>query len=319
MFKSSMLLFLYAETPLHVGSGTSVEVIDLPIQRERHTQFPMIQASGVKGAIRALAKELKDDKNKTKIDIVFGPEEGEKHAGAISFSDARLLLLPVRALKGVFAWTTCPTVLSRLKRDLSLLSEEQRPDWKPPSVSEGQALLPKGSLLLVGENKIILEEFSFNATLDGDDNGNITKIARWFSENAFPEEQNDDEYNFWREKVKTNLVILSDDDFRDFALFGTDVVARTQIDTVKRIVKSGSLWYEESLPPESLLYSVVLATDPRDKSNTLEDANEVINFVRQDVFSKADRFQLGGDETVGRGIVKIRLLGGESGGNKTNN
>jgi len=34
MFKESKLLFLYTETPLHVGSGNSLGVVDLPIQLE---------------------------------------------------------------------------------------------------------------------------------------------------------------------------------------------------------------------------------------------------------------------------------------------
>jgi hypothetical protein len=33
MFKQVKLLFLYTETPLHVGSGSSLGTVDLPIQR----------------------------------------------------------------------------------------------------------------------------------------------------------------------------------------------------------------------------------------------------------------------------------------------
>ena len=36
------LLTLYTRTPLHLGSGTSVDVVDLPIMRERITGFPVI-------------------------------------------------------------------------------------------------------------------------------------------------------------------------------------------------------------------------------------------------------------------------------------
>jgi CRISPR-associated protein Cmr4 len=53
MFKKSKLFFIIAETPLHPGSGGEVTgLVDLPIQRERHTNFPKIEASGLKGCIR---------------------------------------------------------------------------------------------------------------------------------------------------------------------------------------------------------------------------------------------------------------------------
>ena len=46
------LCMLYCVTSLHAGAGQSVGAVDLPIQRERHTAWPMVQASGVKGAFR---------------------------------------------------------------------------------------------------------------------------------------------------------------------------------------------------------------------------------------------------------------------------
>jgi CRISPR-associated protein Cmr4 len=52
MFDRAAMLFLYTETPLHAGSGTSLGIVDLPIQRERTTGYPMIQASGLKGCLR---------------------------------------------------------------------------------------------------------------------------------------------------------------------------------------------------------------------------------------------------------------------------
>ena len=42
---NSRILYLFTRTPLHVGAGASVGAIDQPIQRERHTGFPVIPAS----------------------------------------------------------------------------------------------------------------------------------------------------------------------------------------------------------------------------------------------------------------------------------
>jgi len=113
MFDRAAILFLYTETPLHAGSGTSLGIVDLPIQRERTTGYPMIQASGLKGCLRDV---VSDDPQK--VEIVFGPDtrRASDHAGALSVGDARILLFPVRSLMGVFAWITSQNVLARFKR-----------------------------------------------------------------------------------------------------------------------------------------------------------------------------------------------------------
>jgi len=36
-------------SPLHVGAGSSVGLVDLPVQRESQTNFPKIDASSLKG------------------------------------------------------------------------------------------------------------------------------------------------------------------------------------------------------------------------------------------------------------------------------
>lgn len=55
MFEASAMLYLYVETPLHAGSGTSLGIVDLPIQRERVTHYPIVQSSSIKGKLRAEA------------------------------------------------------------------------------------------------------------------------------------------------------------------------------------------------------------------------------------------------------------------------
>ena len=61
--------------------------------------------------------------------------EGNSHAGAITLTDARILAFPVRSLKGVFAWVTCPAVLERLARDLGLARHPAPPGATPGRVA----------------------------------------------------------------------------------------------------------------------------------------------------------------------------------------
>src|SRR5262245_6286377 len=108
------LTFIHALSPLHAGTGQGVDIIDLPISREKATNIPFLPGSSVKGTLRDLCEEP----NGTKVKV-FGPEKDKarEHAGAIVFSDQRLLLLPVRSLAGTFAWATSPYLLQRLVRD----------------------------------------------------------------------------------------------------------------------------------------------------------------------------------------------------------
>ena len=51
MNELNSIAIMYGITPCHAGSGSSMGIVDLPIQRERHTNWPVIQSSGVKGAL----------------------------------------------------------------------------------------------------------------------------------------------------------------------------------------------------------------------------------------------------------------------------
>lgn len=131
------ILKMYAVTPCHAGSGSSLGVVDLPIQRERHTNWPVIQSSGMKGAMRAHFDKFKDNISvKEQIDqfdkvitsYVFGSDEANNaYAGSLSISDAKILAFPMRSNVSPFVWITCPAVLKRLAKDLSL-AEKTLPD-----------------------------------------------------------------------------------------------------------------------------------------------------------------------------------------------
>ncbi|EQD59246.1 protein containing DUF324, partial [mine drainage metagenome] len=58
MFTKERVVFIYTVSPLHMGAGTALGLIDNPIQREVHTDWPSMAGSGIKGAIRhALAAD----------------------------------------------------------------------------------------------------------------------------------------------------------------------------------------------------------------------------------------------------------------------
>lgn len=306
MFKKAEIFFLIAETPLHPGSGSELGVVDLPIQRERHTGFPKIEASGLKGCIRETWNR------KECLTLLFGPEpeseKGSEHAGALIFTDARILLFPVKSIRGVFGWITCPSILERFKKDLEIAGishDFHKLKVDELKVKEDKAVVPEGTELLLNRNKLVLEEYAFN----GEENDGVKALAESLADKIFSSESTE----YWKEKLKKNLVILSDDVFRDFVETSTEIIARTRIDVKTGTVKKGALWYEEYLPQDTVLYFLVMASplmikeehkEECLKDNTPEnEAEKVLNKFKEKIPSV---LQIGGNQTIGKGIVRIQ-------------
>lgn len=296
MYKNAKPLFLICETPLHVGSGSDLGIVDLPIQRERHTNFPKIEASSLKGALRE-AFENPDkkstifqngkqgfDNNKyqdyqTKIHRTFGFDEAsaDTHAktffgndtqfsGALALTDARLLLFPVKSLYGVFAWITCPRVIKKFISDLGLTDISF--DFTEASVNKTTSK----SDVINKEGKVYLEEFVFTDISKDAENGNIDKLASWLKKALFGK----DDTSYWAEKIEKDIIVLDDKDFRDFVTLATEVITRTKINNATGTVQDGALFSEEYLPAESILYSLAMFSDEfRNDTNKLKSKNKI--------------------------------------------
>ena len=51
------IMSIFTRTPLHVGAGSAVGVVDLPVMRERHTGYPVIPGSSLKGVLADLWRD----------------------------------------------------------------------------------------------------------------------------------------------------------------------------------------------------------------------------------------------------------------------
>lgn len=333
MFRVATPLFLICETPLHAGTGNDLGVIDLPIQRERHTSFPKIEGSSLKGSLReAFETRFTSDEERMKIHLAFGfddktPNESDvvknhfgndkQFQGALGFTDARLLLFPVKSMKGVFTWITCEKVLEQFKKDLSLTDCEFKENI--PNANT----VPCGSDLLVSGNNIVLEEYRFQVAVDKNAEGITTKLALWLATRLF------DTTSYWYSHLSKNLVVLTNDDYTDFVNLSTEVLTRTKINNETGTVQDGALFTEEYLPAESVLYSLSLfsplfhtvekiepfmgyikeqqypVTEVEEKvvRDEMKEVKAVRNFF-EDVPSVV---QIGGNATLGKGLVRTIL------------
>jgi CRISPR-associated protein Cmr4 len=235
-----------------MGSGQSVSYVDLPIQRERHTSFPVLWSSGIKGVIRDLASRVWNDKDK--VETIFGPEDGgSDFASCISITDAKILLYPVRSVKGVFAWITCPFVLKRFKEDLNAVGinfKYNNQDIKILDVPDDKVFIASDNLKIQGQDKVALEEFVFEAEVKNE----VKELAEFLKSFVH---QNDLTKN-----LENHLAIVSNNVFKDFVNYAVEIRTRIRIDQTKGTVKEGALFSEELIPSESVFYSLIFITDP---------------------------------------------------------
>jgi CRISPR-associated protein Cmr4 len=320
------LLGLHAQTALHPGAGTALGAVDLPVQRERHTHWPTIAGSALKGILRDACRnvlagranlETEDLVNPTRkmesrreradntlaLAMLFGPPTGDssEFAGALSVTDARLLAFPVRSLRGVFAWTTCPAVLERLQRDADLAGLNFPGEL--PAVGDNQALVVNGnSCPCLIDDRLVLEEFEFTRQKQAIP----AAMLEWLVNTLLPDTA---AYRASRARFLKQLVVLSDNDFTHFARHATEVNARVGLDYEKKTVKKGALFYQEFLPAETLLYAVVLANPSRSKQRQVDAATLLRTLGEQ----LPPVLQIGGDETTGKGFCAVRLSGGGKG------
>jgi len=118
--------------------------------------------------------------------------------------------------------------------------------------------------------------------------------------------------------LSNRIVILSDNDFKDFTNLSTEVITRTKIDNETGTVASGALFTEEFLPTESILYSLIFASPIFQKKDTDfsknvkrksdEEAEEVLNFFKKGLDDAKYTVQVGGNYSLGKGIVKATFL-----------
>jgi CRISPR-associated protein Cmr4 len=284
------LLTLYTRTPLHVGSGTSVDVVDLPIMRERITGFPLIPASSLKGVLLQHARETFENGTHARSSkdipeaakLLFGTIEGagedqKSNAGCVQIMEAKILAFPVRSLAGCFAWLTCPAALERFQRDTGLLQHADGKALPIPQPANDKVMA--GAELVVG-TQVVLEEYALELERPLSPADTERKLIEKLSSLTSDP--------LWSGKLASRLAIVHDENFQHFVTTCTEVIARIAINPATRTVKGsggeggGALFNQENVPCEALFYSVLTVLPSRrtvlgdDSASGSECAGDVI-------------------------------------------
>lgn len=291
---------LYAISPIHAGSGSSTSTIDLPIQRERHTNWPHIQSTGVKGAMRAHFRHFGSQERRKDlkvINLIFGSDEQDDWSpsrfkdsfdnqanlpGTASFSDAKLLAFPMRSDTSPFIWITCPAVLERLNADL-VFAGHTKADLSKLKPSNDEKAIGLGSNI---KNKVVLEDAVVE--VEKDQSLPIGPIKDLLGE------------------LSDRLLVVHDSLFSYAVESCTEVQPQIKISEKTGATADGSLRYQELLPADSLLYTMVYFSAAH--FDTDLKARAIHDFLTQGV---KGFLQIGGDMTLGRGICRITWIPGK--------
>ena len=300
------LVFFHTITPLHVGCGQDVGVVDLPVIRERTTGYPFIPGSGLRGSLRDLCRQ----KAPASLPELFGPdataledEDAERHAGCVAVHDAHLLLFPVRSQIAPFLWITCPAVLRRFSRHAGLLLEDE--SWRiDPEASPGEEEL-QGSFQ---SPTVCLEEIDFTVTPFA------PALPPWLASLAAA---------LGDPGIADRSALVSDATFHYFVTHATQVIQHNRLTSAKTVA-DGQLFSVEAVPPEAFFYGFLGATVSRmqgkdgDESSPRHSRETALQNLRQLLTGDGETgtqgfLQLGGDEGTGLGVTRAVWSGGGHG------
>jgi CRISPR-associated protein Cmr4 len=207
----------------------------------------------------------------------------------MSISDARLLAFPMRSNIAPFVWVTCPAVLKRLDADLAYADVGQHMDV--PEVRGDESFSIGGAPVAAGQ--VVIED----AVVDvANHQGNAC------IKTLFPELE--------------RLILVSDEMYKYAVTCCTEIQTHIKIDAEKGTADDGALWYQEYLPADSLLYTVVHYSH-RDagESEHAEIQRALADLKAQTIKQHVEEalqgfIQIGGDETLGKGIFNLTWITG---------
>lgn len=237
-------------TNLHMGSGESnFDIIDNTVEKDPVTQYPMMNASGVKGALREFFERQCGGEDSLVLRLFGSPVRGSKAStpGALRFLSAKLLGRPVQASKGSAAYyiVTSRVALHEYWQLRQTLTGQSSPVI-PSALSASTAYyaLPDGAVGPVG-----VDGWNAEAALNGDFRQQLLTLF-----------------------ADQGVVLLPEEQLRSISL---PISARNYLESGK----SENLWYEEDVPARSSFWFAVQGEQSDlDAFETILPSGSVVQF-----------------------------------------
>lgn len=287
------LLYLYAESPVHAGAADSLDVLDLPVQREAATGYPVIWGQSLKGALRQAASEAGGRWNENRVKLIFGSavgdssDEGGTTPGLLNVGDAQLVAMPVPTLRRTFAWASSAIALGRLARKYASLGSEV-PAIPVVASDRGAAA---DAVWTIANDEVLGPCL---VSLFEDD-----LVRAWALRLASDTLGEDPPFAPFAQKLKEDLLVVGSDIIGTLLRECTEQAVRVQLDSFKT-VENGP-FYSEYLPAETILAASLLLRGSADTQDNRDALGELLH---------GTLLRIGGDETLGKGLAWGRLLRG---------
>lgn len=275
------LYMITALSNMHVGSGDiNFGVVDNLVQKDLITSVPIINSSGLKGALREFFNA--GDVDDSEINNIFGPpqkagkdDKKEQGSGMYKFFTANLLTLPARSSKKPFFRATAPMLLREFLNSVELfklniarkeiikeLIDNAAPEKGKPVIFEDL-----GTDVIIEDFKAVYKQL--------------------------------DNVNGLESVLGCDVAIFHDDDFKEFCE-NLPVIARNYLENGK----SRNLWYEEVVPRQSRFYFIMAVPDSEDTKD--------INQKFSDHLQK-NLIQIGANASIGYGFTEIKKINPQEG------
>lgn len=308
IYNPQKIAFIFLKTPFFTGTAGSTDaIVDLSVQRDKVTGLPIYPSSGFKGVLRTFVKEA-ELISETEISEVFGDD---KEVGKIIPLDVKLLAFPVREETTSFIYITSPMILADLQALLSNFvsginaDNSNRLQHLMDSISkvlDKTEKLDDNKALVASENyeRIILQEGKYE--LDAEYDPELKNMASSLSELIFG--SNNPTYIYYKKKLANDLAVCNDNLYRDIVDSGMEITARIKLKEDSKT--SENLFYQEFIPRYTIFYTLIYINER--KSNKVKE--KILKLLANlENGGKGVELFFGGDETIGKGLGKLILIG----------
>ncbi|MEM2371032.1 MAG: type III-B CRISPR module RAMP protein Cmr4 [Thermofilaceae archaeon] len=252
-------------THVHAGIGRAGGIVDLPVQRDENG-FPCIYSSSLKGALKTalLWAYLKTHNDlalaRKAVEALLGPEPEleESFESSVAVLDASLVAMPVRSLRGVYAYVTSRLLLEKLLDYVQLCSELPSVSTSKPLNNDVQKLIERAKevqqdrCLCIGDSRLLtVQELG-------------RKIVLVEEVRLEPQEVKEGEFSTLSKALKLEkpLLVLEDNTARHVIERGLLRVVRVRLKRETKTVENGGRWSEEYVPAKTRFATVFLYKKP---------------------------------------------------------
>ncbi len=271
-------------TNMHVGSGDiNFGVVDNLIQREPASNFPYINSSSLKGALREffVYKNLQNDKI---IDIFGSSPQSDKNGkrnnkqGKFYFFNAYILSIPARSDIIPYFNATCPQLLNMFINTYKTYNRLN--DIGKDKISKAENFLKNINVFLENGRVLISNKYKDKGS------GTVEDLTMKYFEDVLIDDAD------LKNLLGDNIAVLNDRDFIENISNNMPVIARNYLENGM----SKNLWYEEIVPRDSRFFFII--GSPKDDNLSNEFSEHV----------KSEPVQIGANASIGYGFCNIEII-----------